>query len=489
MSIFNDIDPGPSHPWPTPQTGQATSTGMVAGSGEIVWSTGSMLEKHPAVAFGVSAWRGIGGQLAGSSAALALLVRQLEELGSNRDLQPVNVQWTSTAFGGGVLNAPEQHDGWYYLANMTPDYSTLMGGFLVCKVDAFYVGPYTFSRFAVGYSGGQMSSSYSATPTPMISFPIGATLPPATASTRTGAEGAIPISVTTLTGVNPAPVVRPPTIAGLFTGVLKVFDTMNTGTNPVPSTATVFVDPNWVQVYGTKHVWAGDCVVTNGLWLLLFQVGQPGAPKVYFWNTSLGSPAWQYLGDIEYQDNSANVGTLREVALETLGWGEVRVRVVLSTSAGNYAKLRYTLPAGGYGGYVDFIPQTQTNTSLNALSWTIIGGGTYATGFTESTSSTTFPSNLATTAVSGYAGVQAAATASPIFGWFYQNTPTNQGRLASTTIFGLGDSAGPAQGVVRRYGFWMLPTTGAPSVATDRTLVAPLFAQWLFRRTARWNIA
>ncbi len=487
MSTFNDLDLGPSHPWPVPTMGQNLNTAM-GGADELVWSLGGSLGKQVGVGIGVNAWRALGGQSANSPAALELLLRQLEEVASNRDLQPVNIQWTSTGVGGGALNAPELHDGWYYLSNLQPNYSTVMGGFVICTMDASLVAPYTLSRWAVGYVGGAMNSSYSATPSTLINFPIGATLPPPTAGTRVGAEGTIPISTFPVGNINPAPMVRPGTIAAAFTGCIKVFDTMDTTANPIPTSAGVFVNTNWVQVYGRKHMWTGDCVVTNGLWLLLFQAGQAGAPKVYFWNTSI-TAVWQYLGDIEYQDNSANVGTLREVSIEMLGWHEVRIRVMLSTSAGNWAKLWYKLDAAGYHGYVGFQPMTQSNTSLNALSWTIVGGGTYATGFTESTSSTTFPSSLATTSVSGYAGAQAAATASPIFGWFYQNTPTNQGRLASTTVFGLGDSAGPTQGAVRRYGFWMLPTTGAPSVATDRTLAAPLFAQWLVRRSVRWNIA
>src|SRR6266496_2979273 len=86
MSTINDLDLGPSHPWPVPTMGQNLNTAM-GGADELVWSLGGSLGKQVGVGIGVNAWRALGGQSANSPAALELLLRQLEEVASNRDLQ------------------------------------------------------------------------------------------------------------------------------------------------------------------------------------------------------------------------------------------------------------------------------------------------------------------------------------------------------------------------------------------------------------------
>ena len=480
--IIGAIDVGGGHPFPMPTTGQTIGNALIEGSRTIVWPRGRIVEKQD-VTFWVRAWNGLGGNSDGYLAVRAMLA-QLEELAGSPDLQPVYIQWAATAQSG-QYNATTPHDGWYAVDNLQPDYSKfVVSGQVQVKMSASRAGAAAPSSLAAWYSGAALSSTYSATQSIVVAFPVGSTAP-ATSGSRAGGEGSIPIATLASAGPNPAPFVRPATIAGLYTGQVHVYDTINTGSNPVPTSGGTFVNSSWVEVFGTGHDFQGDCVITNGLLLLLYAVGSAPSPSVYFWNTSLGTPSWQLIGTIQYQDNAGNAGTVRAIDLDRVGLEEVRIRTRLSTSAGNWAMLKQKLQRGTYHAYCEFWPLSQANTSQLGLAWN--AASAYATGFTESTSSTTFPSNLATTTTSGYAGAQASATASPIFGWLYQNIPTTaQGRLSSTSVFGLGDTSGPAQGSYQLYGFFAIPTTGAPSVATDRTTLAPIYSQYLFDRTVTW---
>ena len=185
--------------------------------------------------FWISARLGLGGQQALSLGALRLLRNQLREMATN-SRWPVYCQWTATADPGAMYpSRADPLDGWYSLHGFEPDFESYNGaGSIQAKLSAAPVAPTSPSSLAAFYAGGAMSSSYSATATPLVSFPIGSTLQAPTASTRTGGEGAIPISVPAVGGVNPVPFVRPGTIAGLYTGGIRVYDTINTSSYPVP---------------------------------------------------------------------------------------------------------------------------------------------------------------------------------------------------------------------------------------------------------------
>ena len=487
MAIINDIDLGPSNPWPDWQQGQVMGSALIEGTRTIVWPRGATQVRMD-VTFLVTAWQAIGGQAAMTFGAARYLIRQLEELAANPDLQPVYIQWTASG-AAGAFNRADEHDGWYVIEHIQPNYRRfILGGVVETKLTVVEMAPTTPASLSTWYSGAALSSNYSATSTALIAFPVGSTQQPPTAASRTGGEGAIPI--TTSPVPNPLPFVRPGTIAALYTGGCRVWDTINTGSNPVPVAGGTYVNANWVEVKGTQHDFAGDCVVTNGLLLLLYQVGQANIPRVYLWDTSLGTATWHLIGDGKYNDNAANTGTLREVNLDKLGLQEVRVRCVASTSAGNYSIFRHKVPAGGYHVYCEAWPLTQGDTSQTNFAWdTSAGIGAYVTGFTDTTSSTTFPSNLATTTVNGYSAAQGSASGSPLFGFFYQNIPTTaQGRLVSTTSFALGDTAGPASGSFKLYGFFAVPSAGVPdpTLVAQRALLAPLFQQFLFDKTVRW---
>jgi hypothetical protein len=371
------------------------------------------------------------------------------------------------------------------ISNLTWDPETFNGqGVITASMTVAFSAPASPDALAVSYAGAALLSNYSATATPLIAAPVGATALPPTASSRTGGEGAVPITISPVP--TPVPFVRPSTIAALWTGGCRVWDTISTGSNPVPVAGGAYVHANWVEVKGPQHDFIGDCVVTNGLQLLLYAVGSAPAPLVYAWNTSLGTPTWQSIGSIQYQDNSSNVGTLRSIDLDCVGLQEVRVRVKLSTSAGNFVELRQKLQAGCYHTYVEYWAVTETASIATNLVWS--STAVYATGFTDSTSSTTFPSNLTPTTVSGYGAAQGSASGSPLFGWLFQTIPgPGQGRLVTTSSFGFGDTAiSPVVGFSALYGFFVAPYAGAVVLATARGIVAPIFQQFLSGKTARW---
>jgi hypothetical protein len=486
--IVGDIDFGGRPVHVTPNTGQMIGSSPILGSRTIVWPEGGVA---PVIAlnFWIQAWQALGGQAANSLGANRYLRQQLKELSLNPDYQPFYVQVRGTAQANPLVpSAVDQDDGWYILdgqsGSLTWDPESYnQAGAIEATMTLTRVAPATPSSLSLWYSGAAMASNYSATAVPLVAFPLGSTAVPATSGSRTGGEGAIPISTSPVP--NPVPFVRPATIASLYDGGLRVLDTINTGSNPVPVASGVFLNANWAQVYGGTHDFVGDCVVTNGLVLLLFQTGQTNLCSVYLWNTSLGTPTWQLMGTLEYQDNAANAGTLREINLDRVGMEEVRVRLVASTSSGNYALFKLKLQRGRYDVYAEFWPLTESPT--NQLAMLLRAQTAYVTAFTESTTQTTFPNNLATTSTSGYGAAQGSASGSPILGWLFQNIPTTaQGRPSTSSILGYGDSVGPTVGNFKLYGFFVVPYSGSVVLATARGIVAPLFAQYLFDKTLQW---
>lgn len=480
--IINDLDLGGDHPSPSPTVGQRIGDAFIVGSRTIIYPLGAQVETQD-LTFIVTAWQALGGSAAMSMGALRYRLRQLEQLASNPDLQPVYIQFAATAQSG-ELNIATAQDGWYVIESLQIDYETFEpAGWARARMTVKQVAPATPSFLAARYDGAALASSYSAAATALISFPVGAFFIPQTTLSRTGGEGAVPSSSAPVP--NPLPFARPGTIAALFTGGCRVYDTINTGTNPVPVAGGVFVNANWVEVKGTQHDFVGDCVVTNGLLLLLYASGQGFLPRTYLWNTSLGTPTWQLIGDVEYFDNAAGLGVVHDINLDRVGLQEVRVRIVAGNAAGNHALLKQKLLAGAYHVYDDNSALTQNHTAQYNRAW--IPAAAYATGFTDSASSTVFPSNLAPTTASGYSAAQGSAAGSPIFGFLYQNAPTTaQGRLANTTEFDVGDTVGPVQGSAKLYGFFAVPYSGAVVLATAQGIVAPIFQQFKFDRTVRW---
>lgn len=463
--IVNDIDIGGGHPFPAPQLGQIIGNALIEGSRTIVWPRGRTVEKQD-VTFWATAWQGAGGQAAGSYLALRYLLRQLEQLGGNPDLQPVFIQFAATAQSG-QYNVTTPHDGWYVIENVQPDYANfVVGGLVKVRFTAQMVAPVTPSSLSTWFSGAALSSTYSGSATPLIGFPLGSTGQVPTTLSRTGAEGATPLSLNPIP--NPVPFVRG-TITQLYDSCVRVLDTINTSSNPVPA-APGFLNANWVQVYGTQHDFVGDCVVTNGLLLLLFQAGGTQLCTVNLWNTSLGTPGWSAVGVIEYFDNAIASGVLRELNLERVGLEEVRLRLRSATSAGNWAEVRLKLQRGRYDAVIQHQPLTQAATSGLSLSW---GGLVNAPkiGFTESSAvdvAVNAPINLgAATSALGFGAVISQVANSPLLGWLYQNAPAFQGAGQSSVTLGFGDSTSLAAGSFRTYGVFAVPFVTAPNLQAE----------------------
>lgn len=456
--ILSSLDlGGPSHPFATPIVGQALDSVTVEGYEPSVWSHGSV-ERNQSVSFAVKAWQGVGGQSAGSSGAMKYLLKQLEELASNRDQQPVYIQWTATADGTALLNASELHDGWYYISAVEPDYSrNVVTGLVQCRMTVTEVGAAAPRPVALGYTGGALASNFSGTPTNLISLPVGSTATEAS-FTRTSAEGSLPTILSPVS--NPLPLPLSATIANIFKGGVHVYDTINTGSNAVPVAGGTFVNANWVEVFYSDHSFVGDCVITNGLQLLLFVAGNSGTPSAYLWNTALATANWQLYATPSYNDVAGNSGTLRSYKLNRVGPEEVSLTAILSTDGNKNAQVDIRLQRGRYEVRADFKPGVEASTNNTSLYLgiasppKIVYNSTKVADNVLSESSPTVPTDY------GYGAAFIASTSYPfIAGLLYQNRPGGSQPyiLGNSNIVGLGDTTSLAVGSQRSYGFFAIP--------------------------------
>jgi hypothetical protein len=468
--IVNDLDLGGRPAQIHPRAGQAIGTARVVGDRTVAWADGGQLHGLD-VAFSITAWQALGGQSAYSLGANRLLRGQLKELVLNPFLQPCYVQWAQTSEGNpSYASRTDADDGWYLVSNLDWDAESYNGaGSIDAAMTVVQVAPSLPSSLAVWFSGGVLATTFTGTTSPVLGLPVGATLVPNQFAGRNGGEGLVGVA-TAVSTLNPCPFVRPPTIAGLFTGQCRVYDTINTSSNPVPVAGGTFVNANWVQIYGTQHDFVGDCVVTNGLLLLLYQVGQSGAPVVYFWNTSLTTPTWQQAGTVQYIDNGFAGSLLREINLDRIGLEEVRIQLRMSTGSGvNWAQFRQKLQRGCQHVYNEFLPLTQAST-----------GGLFQWGcpaplkiaYADSGVVDVVASPNAMVPVSSLGGWSAAfstAANGPLLGFLYQNPPTGgMGQsTGSTSIIYPADTTGPLQGVSRLYGFFVVPFVSAPNLQAE----------------------
>jgi len=471
--ILNQLDLGGSHPYATPVVGQDTFVIQVEGYEPTIYSHGSV-DRRQSVIFWLQEWQAIGGAVAKSLAATQYLLKQVEELASNRDMQPAYIQWTATAQSGAPLNAAELHDGWYYIDSFKPNYAKfVVSGIVQCSMDVTQVAPAAPRSVAMAYSGGALTSTYGGgapTTTNLLTFPLGGTGNEngSGSFSRVAAEGTI--GNTPAPVANPSPFVPSATIAQTFKGGVHVYDTINTGSNPVPTSGGTFVNANWVEVFYVDHDFIGDCVVTNGLQLLLFQANTPQIATCYLWNPSLATANWQqYGGALRYFDNATNNGTLRDYSLIRVGAEESSLALTMGTAAGgNLAKIIIRLQRGRLEFRVDVRPLSQSNTNTYLL--TFQGGTQPKFFYNEAAVTDTFFgfANLAASVTFGYGAAFINSSAAPyVFGFLYQNAPASQPATDGTANLMLGDTSGPAVGAQRSYGVFATPygTSGLISPA------------------------
>jgi hypothetical protein len=466
--IVADLDLGWRPSYLSPQAGQALGNALVVGSRTIVWSAGAALSGLD-VTFSIQAWQAIGGQPALSLEALRLLRRQLKELVENPDLQPSYIQWAATAQPF-MPSRSDAEDGWYYISNLNWDpESHIPGqGAMEARMTVARIAPSSPSGLSLGYTGGALSTTYSTPATPLLAYPIGAGQVGPGALSRTGGEGAVPLSA--ISTPNPLPFV-PPVVSALWTGGVRCYDTITTATGGnAPPTSGSFAATNWTQIYGSGHNFAGDLVVTNGLLLLLFRTGQSGLPDVYLWNTQLGPPAWQQVASLQYKDSGLNVGTLRSLDLERVSLQEARVRLRASTSGAQWAELAMELQNGAYDVFpVEFTPLTQANSTGRGLNLILSTAAKVVAGTQAAADAgLSAPISLGPTADTGCATAIGATANQALVGLLWQNAPNSgQPLVQSTTEVGFGETTGPAAGSFRIYGLFAVPYVTAPNLLAE----------------------
>jgi hypothetical protein len=464
--IINDVDLGGRPAHVVTQGGQLLASATVAGSSPVVWSQGGDVEKLD-VEFSIEAWQALGGQSANSLAALRLLEAQLEELRSNPEMQPVYLQPYQTAQPSPVYPVrSDSHDGWYWLDALAYDPETYnQRGAVEARATFTRTAP-PLTPLGVRWAGGALTSTYTSTPLPLISYPVGSTQVPATALSRAGGEGTIPVSVLASgSSMNPARFAKPGTVAGLFTGGVKVYDTITAGSNAVPAAGAGFANSNWVLVYGTKHGLSGDLVITNGLLLLRFNQGGNGTPDLYLWNTQ-GTAGWNFVAQLSWKDNSGNPGAIRGFDLVRVGPYDARADITLGTSAGNYASFAVRLSAGHYAASVAYTPLTQNSSTAYALDLAFQTAVKAVVNSTQAYDVATQggPTNVGLAADAGWAVGIGSTANEPLVGLLWQNPPNaGQPGAGSTTDVGFGETTSPNQNVTKQYGIVAAPFSTTPA--------------------------
>lgn len=467
--IIGPLDLGsPSHPWLNPITGQVLGSVILEGSDTITWGRAG-IERVQHVAFSLKAWQSLGGQAAMTSGAARYLLKQLEELSLNPAYAPVYIQWSSTADPAAFFNAVDLHDGWYVITNFEPNYRrSVLTAIVECRMSVSEASPGGPRRVVVGYSGAARSpSNYSGAAVNLLSLPVGSQAYES-AFTRTGAEGVIPCILSPF--ASPEPIALSTTLANISKGGVHVYDTLNTGTNPVPIAGGLFVHASWVEVFHSAHTFIGDCVITNGLELLLFVVGGPQICTAYLWNTALAVANWQQYALVQYFDSAVNLGALRGYTLGKVGPEECALSTVSSTSPGNLGRITMRLIRGRVEVWTDFVPLTQAATAGDSIA--LAAPSTPKVFYNSLKAADNVLGETATPSTDyGFGAAFITSTTYPfIFGFLYQNQPGSQQPFnngAGSTTTGLGDTASLAINARRTYGFFAVPygTSGSFSTA------------------------
>lgn len=446
-----------------PVTGMVIGEIIIEGYETAVWPRASLTRKQT-VTFTAKGWQAMGGAAGYSLAATKYMLKQVQELASNRDQQPTYIQWDATALPGAALNASDLHDGWYIIDDFEPDYQNyVVTGMVSCKMTVSLVAPAPPRRVSLAYTGGALASNFSGAALPLISLPVGSTALEASFS-RVGAEGNIPCILSPV--ASPEPLVLSSTIANLFKGGVHVYDTINTGTYPVPTSGGTFVDSHWVEVFGTDHDFVGDCVITNGLLLILLQVGS--APTCYLWNTALAVATWQQCAIL----HADNADLVKAYSLIRIGPEECAVVATHGFNVASTALISYRLQRGRYEVRADLRPLVSALADVNALflafpaTWKIAYNSTKIADNVLSEGTSTLATDY------GYgAGFIASTTYPFIAGFLYQNEPGTYQPLANGNAnLGLGDNTSLAINASRSYAFFAIPYGVAASSITPADL-------------------
>jgi len=466
LAIFNDIDTGRATLNVGPTSGQVDGSILVEGARTISWGRGGKAQVKSQLV-NVKAPFAIGGAAADSKSAVRYVVQQLIELSHNTSQQPIYIQWDS---GDGILT-PNPWDGWYRLDDVQPlDWS--WPRHVPCQITATLVALGAPNNVWLPHAGGALSTDYSGAASNLLTLRgiAGSNFAWGTQNTfaRTGAEGGLDNAQGTLPG--PYPFTFSTTIANIFKGRVRVYDTINTSANPVPSAAGTYVNTNWVEVFDIDHQFVGDCVITNGLQLWLLVVGATKILEHYLWNTPVAAPGWLFTASLQYLDNSGTSSTLRQYGLIKIGWDEAVIETLNAVaSTGHAAVSILKMQAGRYEGRVLFRPLTQATTSVNRLMWSVTSTPKiiYNPGKAQD-HVVDGATGLAVQADYGYSATFIASASFPfVIGFLSQRKPgSQQGWSNGNANYGIGDGTSVPIGGETSYGFFASPYGVSASYST-----------------------
>lgn len=455
MRINGILDFGASHPFRSVEAGQVMGSATVEGRGEIPYPRGGKAE-YMTVSFWVRDFQGRGGNAANSAASLKLLLRQLEEFVGNRDMNPAYIEWEATADPNGTNNTTE-HDGWWIIhAPVSAERRTIQAGIVKVRMNVTKVAGPAPVGVGLWYTGGKLSSPspFSGAALNLLSLPVGSTSFESS-FVRTGAEGAIRCILSPSATIESF--VLPTVITNLWKGGVHVYDTINTITNPVPTTGGTFVHANWVEVFSSKHNFVGDCVITNGLQLILTQAGQ-GNHALYIWNTALATANWQLWASLAYLDSAGSSGgVIRNYSFQRISPEECSLVTEMDSATPNLARFLFRLQRGRYEIRVDYTPRTASDASQYKLE--LIFSSTQKIQYNHSRVGDITFENPAVDSTYGYSGIFGTVVASPFIGGFlYRDQPGSlqSGTLGATTFI-TGDSTLLAKDATRSYGVFAIP--------------------------------
>lgn len=461
MTIINNLDLGAHTTWNTPMStrkgavwGATTQELLVEGGQSIIFSKSGIIRKRTE-----TIWISTNPP---DSTKVLRVVRQLQELANNPNLQPVYIQWASG--GGTVVIDPE--DGWYTLESVTPDMEVSFDGIVPVQIVVSYLSPGLASKaLAVSYIGGPASIGWGGPNSNWLAYPLNSSGTPFLVN-RFGAEGYIPTSYQLpMSAITPQPFIDSGTIGDLFKDRVAVYDTINTSSNPVP-TGGGYVNSNWIETLHPDHQFVGDCVITNGLLLLLCQAGTRGI-ALYFWN--INTSQWLQLGRLDGFDNNNSGGIfwiLQNITLGRISYQETSIALYFATSASNWLKIVLRVIAGANYVRCQATELSQTNKifQLLQLTSTVVNPKVTYHDSAILDNSLSLEQNkvlpLSGTLNFGYSSCFANSSSLPcVFGWLYlDNTiQSNQGFAASNGI-GLGDSMlSPIINQSKFFGFFIAP--------------------------------
>ena len=453
-------------------TGQNVDTGsIIEGAYQISYSRGATPERWDVDVTMIAKLDApaVGGQASGSHQSNEILARQIEELCGNTlytGLNPVYIQWFA---GGSVTPTQTPEDGWYIIESCASDYADTQFGIIRLKFKVVFLyaeGTPPVHTVSMWYGGGSRVTTYAGLATPWTPFPPGSTFGPSVDTThRVGAEATIPFFTTTGTLPNPFYFHSGSTIATWFKGGCHIFDTINTGTYPVPT--NTLANAQWVEVFNRKHVFSGDCVITNGLALVLIQLATSSNPTAtcYAWDTT-GSPQWRNKGTLYFR-NATAATNLWAIGLQFIRIGPDDLLLRIIDDGADQYRIWVSMQRGEYA--VDFGVQPLTNQITGQDAMIFVAATAQKIVANES--------NISDQATQGAGGLPPTGT----YGWcvtwsatdnilsmmLWQKVPsTSQPHIMDTSEISFGDT-GLTQNLIRWYSLAFVPLANTANLQAE----------------------